>query len=61
MRVTSQRGQKTNNHNILNEDDDFFKPKKSKKIERKSEKRKQNQRFQNLIKQGIYDIEEDMD
>lgn len=60
MRMHSQRGSKsTKSQNHLFDDD--IPIKKTNKTERKAEKRKSNQRFQNLIKQGIYDIDEDMD
>lgn len=60
MRVHSQRSQKkTNQKNSLSQDEDF--PLKTHKTERKAKKRKENQRFQNRIKQGHFDFEEDME
>jgi len=61
MRTHSERGQKKKNHNNFNLFEDEFPLKKSKKVERKSEKRKANQRFQNAIRQGRFDYEEDVD
>ena len=59
---SSHRGQKksNNNHNLNTLFDDEV-PFKKNKTERKAQKRKENQRFQNRIKQGIYDFEEDME
>jgi|SaaInl1SG_22_DNA_1037389.scaffolds.fasta_scaffold04510_7 hypothetical protein len=60
MRVHSQRSQKkTNQKNNFSLDEEL--PFKTHKTERKAKKRKENQRFQNSIRQGNYDFDEDME
>jgi hypothetical protein len=62
MRIhSSQRGQKKNNNHNLNNIFDEEIPFKKDKTEKKAKKRSEKLRFQNRIRQGIYDFEEDME